>query len=550
MGSITKFPATAAPGVGQQSASIIKSGRLPDTLTKNITPMINGVLFPTEQYTRGGGLTFFPRVDPVLNFLAMSDEREYRKMMRTDYSIGSAINQRITGLMSEGDQVLEGRAHTPASGIIREFVDNLLQTLKGFYRLRREVLQTTYLGWRPIEIQWEADAIRYKGRPYIGVRAMKSRRPWFYRYTLDEKLIQLSTQDGYEILDVDNDPDTRHRFMICKAGDSESPYGESWLQQLWLLYFISKQFEKMGSQAMQRALGILVAVRKHSGSNAVSPQIPATLIDKELRDVINGLNSNNVLVESQNYSLEVIEQTHLTQDLTRIFDYFNTQKRVAIVGQNLSSEVKGGSFAASKTHSEILENYYLADAFDEADWWNDGLIKHAIELNFGEIDEGDRPQWQSRIVQRPSLAASQTLFDMGASIDARKIADGFNAPLFVGKPGPDDVVVTRPPQVPGVGGPGGGALPFPLHAIPSAQEDQKVGSPDQDVKPSRLPLRAGADSVLRTVLERGADAEAAAADLAIHRAANAAADAVSSELARYYSGLEAAFKENYLDVKQ
>ncbi|HST08319.1 MAG TPA: hypothetical protein VLJ83_09105, partial [Gemmatimonadaceae bacterium] len=270
-------------------------GTLPPVLAKDIAPLINGVMYPGSQY--GNGAMYYPRTDPVLSNLVGSDEREFARMIRTSSAISGAITQRKRGLSSQGYRVVKGKSRSAAASLLREWAEAFIAAIPRFPILRMEVLDAIYYGWRPVELQWSSDDFRFKGRPQIGLKNAVAHDPWHFIFTIERELSFAATYQGGT--DPIEDP---LRFMVATAGSTQSPYGKSELQNLWLLYFVAKQFEKMSGIAMQRALGLLKAVRK-SSPGSITPAPSSAVIDSELRGVLDKLNSNNILVESQNYSL-------------------------------------------------------------------------------------------------------------------------------------------------------------------------------------------------------------------------------------------------------
>lgn len=508
------------------------SGKLPDSLTKEVSPMVGGVLYPGSGITNGGS-TLFPRVDPVLVFLSGSDEREYQRMLQTSWAIGGAVQQRTTGLMRYGDQIIEGRARSKASALLRDFLRSFIDAIPRWDTLRRQTLRTLYYGWTPIEFQWTNEDFRFLGRPRTGIADAKARKPWYYSFTRDGSLALNSGLGSASY--VYDQPDDEGRFMIARALDTESPYGESYLRGFWMLYFTAQQFQKMSQEGMQRAIGLIKATRKASGvSGAVGGAPPAqSKAEAELRDVLRKLRSNNMLIESQSWSLDIIEKGGIAKTVTDVLDYFATEQRMAIVGQNLTSKVDGGgSYAATQAHGDILDNYLCADAREEKAWWNDGLFRMAIEANFGVVDEDDRPVWQSRIIDRPNLEATRVLFDMGAPIDGRRLADGADAALFLGEEGPNDVVLRKPEAAVRIGLSGAGAGADEL----TPEEAALLGK----VRASR--------ALAQRALEAGVQAEAEASDRARDGLAGAIR-AAAPELEDYYAKLAARYLEANPDPK-
>lgn len=63
-------------------------------------------------------------------------------------------------------------------------------------------------------------------------------------------------------------------------------------------------------------------------------------------------------------------------------EWANTEMAIAILGQNLTTEVSGGSFAASETHRWVADDIHLADAVELAETITQQLIEPIIRYNW------------------------------------------------------------------------------------------------------------------------------------------------------------------------
>lgn len=356
--------------------------------------------------------------DPILTYLALSDEKEYKKMIDSDTAIGGAVEQRISGVLSAGSEIIPGPSRSRDAVEFSKFAISLLKMIPKLGTFNRESLLTIHHGWTPVEKQWKF-GVRLTRPNQWGIVRMVKRKPWNYYRTLEGGYLvrKPSASSKAEVLDSDAE---QMRYCSFTAGSTESPYGEAFLRRVWLLFFLSKKFERMSAQQMQRSLGLIKV--KLSNTKAGSTRSD---LDRDLERVLTMLNSYNVLWEIAGTTLQFVETKGITDNTTKLLDYFNSQKRIAIVGQNLSSEVRAGSFAATQTHvDEVLRSYVEADAREWQDWINDEIIRPAILLNFGEQDMMDMPRFRSKLFRpRINLEATKAYFEFGGNIDARRMAE-------------------------------------------------------------------------------------------------------------------------------
>jgi phage gp29-like protein len=194
-----------------------------------------------------------------------------------------------------------------------------------------------------------------------------------------------------------------------------------------MLIFLVKQFERMSAQAMQRSLGIL-KVTFAGGSDMEGTD--QSQLDASLATMSDRLTANNMLVEDGAYTVEVLKNVEFSSSYREIMDYFNKELRIGVVGQNLTSEVKGGSLAAAQVHQETLESYWKSDARELSSWINDQLLRGALELNFGEQDSDDLPKWRSSVFSKPDTEGLKLFLDYGGRVDGQRIADTYNVPVL------------------------------------------------------------------------------------------------------------------------
>ena len=107
---------------------------------------------------------------------------------------------------------------------------------------------------------------------------------------------------------------------------------------------------------------------------------------RALRSAISSIGSDAAGIISKNTEIEFIETTKgaTAADLwEKLASFCNRENSKALLGQNLSAEVQGGSFAASKTHNEVRLDLLRADARAIASTIRRQLIKPLVGYNFG-----------------------------------------------------------------------------------------------------------------------------------------------------------------------
>jgi phage gp29-like protein len=289
-----------------------------------------------------------------------------------------------------------------ASGNLRQAAE-LCHALLADERIASN-LATLTRGLLGLPLSWEAGAGRQKHR---AVRALEAEEDWLSmadEATLAQlllwgvllgvavaKLTPYVGASGRLLLKVEPwDPrwlrwdDAGQRWMITTANAGEvpvetdgrwlvlTPHGahRPWehgiyriLARWWLLKRYAREDWMRHSEV--KAQGVLVAF-----STDAARQGPAGRDDlsarqrKHLAEQLKGLGRDAALVLPRGLDMKLVEsQAKNYETFEKQIELSNTGISVGILGQNLTTEVKGGSFAAAKVHADVAD--YLRRAYAE-----------------------------------------------------------------------------------------------------------------------------------------------------------------------------------------
>jgi hypothetical protein len=155
-------------------------------------------------------------------------------------------------------------------------------------------------------------------------------------------------------------------ITITEDGDEFGlylPYGKNrpWADGLWLalkLYWIAGllSFEDWNRYNEKLGIGAFVA-KAPDGTKADDPIIPK--LAKQLRN----LGREKAFALPAGWILELIESSARSPDaFEKLIALVDTCKAITILGQNLTTEVKGGSFAAAAAHKAVSADVLEFDA--------------------------------------------------------------------------------------------------------------------------------------------------------------------------------------------
>jgi len=120
------------------------------------------------------------------------------------------------------------------------------------------------------------------------------------------------------------------------------------------------------------------------------------LLDGMEVDVVNGASNSNI------------------DAFDRLIQLCNTEMAIAILGQNLTTDVSGGSYSASKTHMEVLANLIEDDIVWIDEIINNQFIAPLVQVNYPDLDEALYPVYKTELpkhidVQQTALGLTQAM---------------------------------------------------------------------------------------------------------------------------------------------
>lgn len=154
---------------------------------------------------------------------------------------------------------------------------------------------------------------------------------------------------------------------------------------------------------------------------------------KQLMEAIISLGTDAAGIVPNSTMIEFIESQKTTsvEIYEKLARYCDEQISKAILGQTLTSDSGGGSYAQSKTHDEVRHDLTVADAKALAVTIRRDIIRPLVEFNFGTGANIPLFAFDSREVedQKEAVDVLKTLAcDMGLEIPASYIYKKFNIP--------------------------------------------------------------------------------------------------------------------------
>jgi phage gp29-like protein len=181
-------------------------------------------------------------------------------------------------------------------------------------------------------------------------------------------------------------------------------------------------------------------------------KVPAQASDKEkdryFNDIADMGSSGTVLLPQGNereasFDLELLEAKGTESDgFSDLISLVSTDISIAILGQNLTTEVQGGSRAAAIVHDRVRQDYLEADTETLATALHEQVLQSWALYNRGDAQLAPMPHWDAQLPEDKdklattlkttgeSLAAwNAALAPQGASIDVLALAEKLGVPV-------------------------------------------------------------------------------------------------------------------------
>jgi phage gp29-like protein len=233
------------------------------------------------------------------------------------------------------------------------------------------------------------------------------------------------------------------RWIIFTAFDMARPWSKApWrsLSRLWLLkqYAISD----WGFFSNKHGSGFIVAKNTSNGALSVTPEAR-----KELAGDLQTLCRNGTVALPDGFDLALIESTARTWETFQgQIQCFNLGASIALTGNNLSSNVDQGSYAAASVHERVTQARIRSIAEALSTTLREQLLIWYAEINFGSRNEAPYPHWDTRSPTDQSARATvvstiatalATLRSSGLTIPLDSLDAEFGLALTEYSPGSD-----------------------------------------------------------------------------------------------------------------
>ncbi len=333
---------------------------------------------------------YLPNPDPVLKKQG-KDITVYKELL-SDGHLGGCVSSRKSGVTSLEWGIDRGKAKTRQAKLVEDLFKNL-----HIDRIIKEILEAVLFGYQPMEVMWE----RVGG--YILPKDIVGKPPEWFVFD-DENRLRFRTKENY----INGEELPEKKFLLPRNDPTyQNPYAFPELSRcFWPITFKRGGLKFWVIFTEKYGMPFLIG-KKPRGTDATETN--------ELADKLEQMVQDAVAVIPDDSSVEIIESSGkgASADIyAKLLEFCKVEVAIALLGQNLTTEVKGGSYAAAESHMAVRQDIVDGDKKLVEGVFNE-LIGWIYEYNFGS---GERPvfsMWEEEDVDNAQAERDKTLVDMG-----------------------------------------------------------------------------------------------------------------------------------------
>ena len=368
----------------------------------------------------------------------------------------------------------------PRDKEIADFIEEQINGIESLEDVETDLLDAIGKGFAVSEIMWGYD------EGHVVVREIKSRhQKRFFWDSLDDSF-KVRTKDAPEGILLPANKFIVHRY---KARSGHTSRAGILRVVAWMYLFKNYDLKDWVSFAEVYGLPLRLGKYAPGASEADKVALMQALIQI-------GADAAGIIPDGTSIDFITTEKTSSSDLYERLARYCDEQISKAILGQTLTSDSGGGSYAQSKTHNDVRHDLTVADCKSLASTLRRDLIRPLCIFNFGE----DKRVPHIRFDCEESEDLTQTATNIGTLVNevGLRVPTSFIYKKFsIPEPEADEEVAAPRSTSAGLTG-----LPFKKEPNPAqialkAEGDGGVGTQQHIDKLASAAVRHGAGSFKR-----------------------------------------------------
>lgn len=368
----------------------------------------------------------------------------------------------------------------PRDKEIADFIEEQINGIESLEDVETDLLDAIGKGFAVSEIMWGYD------EGHVVVREIKSRhQKRFFWDSLDDSF-KVRTKDAPEGILLPANKFIVHRY---KARSGHTSRAGILRVVAWMYLFKNYDLKDWVSFAEVYGLPLRLGKYAPGASEADKVALMQALIQI-------GADAAGIIPDGTSIDFITTEKTSSSDLYERLARYCDEQISKAILGQTLTSDSGGGSYAQSKTHNDVRHDLTVADCKSLASTLRRDLIRPLCIFNFGEDKRVPHIRFdceESEDLTQTATIIGTLVNEVGLRVPTSFIYKKFSIP----EPEADEEVAAPRSTSAGLTG-----LPFKKEPNPTqialkAEGDGGVGTQQHIDKLASAAVRHGAGSFKR-----------------------------------------------------
>lgn len=368
----------------------------------------------------------------------------------------------------------------PRDKEIADFIEEQINGIESLEDVETDLLDAIGKGFAVSEIMWGYD------EGHVVVREIKSRhQKRFFWDSLDDSF-KVRTKDAPEGILLPTNKFIVHRY---KARSGHTSRAGILRVVAWMYLFKNYDLKDWVSFAEVYGLPLRLGKYAPGASEADKVALMQALIQI-------GADAAGIIPDGTSIDFITTEKTSSSDLYERLARYCDEQISKAILGQTLTSDSGGGSYAQSKTHNDVRHDLTVADCKSLASTLRRDLIRPLCIFNFGEDKRVPHIRFdceESEDLTQTATIIGTLVNEVGLRVPTSFIYKKFSIP----EPEADEEVAAPRSTSAGLAG-----LPFKKEPNPAqialkAEGDGGVGTQQHIDKLASAAVRHGAGSFKR-----------------------------------------------------
>ena len=329
---------------------------------------------------------------------------------------------------------------------IAEFVEAQINGIEGLEDIMLDLLDAVGKGFAVSEIMWSYDG----GHVVVGDIRSRHQKRFFWD---TEDAFKVRTDEVPEGMELPGNKFILHRYKARSGHPSRAG-----VLRVCAWMYLFKNYTLKDWVAFCEVYGMPLRLGKYQPGASDDDKRALMQALAQIGSDAAGIIPDGTTIEFVN--TEKASSTDLYERLAR---YCDEQISKAILGQTLTSDSGGGSYAQSKTHNDVRQDILIADCKALAATLRRDLIRPLVLFNFGEDRRIPYIRFdaeESEDLEQTANILSTLIEKTGLKVPTSYIYKKFSIP----KPEGDEEIAQPPQQNAGLGG-----LPFketpPMGAI-------------------------------------------------------------------------------------